>query len=115
MAVQINFLIDQGSTFDAVVTVQNEDGTVFDLTNWTPYSQMRKHERSVGAINITVAVLGDPVNGEIQMELFPADTNPLRGGRFIYDVELHHNTDLTRVKRAVQGIITLSPQSTKIP
>ncbi len=114
MAVQINFLIDQGSTFDAVVTVQDEDGSLFDLTDWVPYSQMRKHERSVNATTIVVNVIGDPLLGEIEMILTPADTNPLRGGRFIYDVELHHATN-GKVKRAVQGIITLSPQSTKIP
>lgn len=114
MAVQVNFLIDQGTSFRAVVIVQNEDGTLFDLTGWSAFSQMRKHYKSVLATDITVSVIGDPLVGEIEMILEATDTNPLSGGRYIYDIELF-NTTTSKTRRAVQGIITLSPQSTKLP
>lgn len=112
MAIQVNFVVDQGTSFSAIATIQNEDGSVFNLTGLTPYSQMRKSYYTKTAIEITAEVDGDPQNGDIKLSLSPTASNAIRAGRYVYDVEVH-NGDGSYVKRVLQGIITVSPQVTK--
>lgn len=112
MAIHINLTVDQGTSFSAVAEIQNEDGTVFDLTGFTAFSQMRKSYYTKTAHDITATIEGDPVNGEIRLSLSPDITNGLRAGRYVYDVEVH-NHDSTTVKRVLEGIVTVFPQVTK--
>lgn len=112
MSVQINFVVDQGTTFSATATIQNEDGSIFDLTGLTAHSQMRKSYYTKTSIEITANVDGDPVDGNIKLTLLPNITNNIRAGRYVYDVEVHDVTG-DYVKRVLQGIITVTPQVTK--
>lgn len=112
MAVQINFVVDQGTSFSAIATIKNEDGSLFNLTGLTPYSQMRKSYYTKTAIEITAEVYGDPVNGDIKLSMPPSVTDGIRAGRYVYDVEVHDATG-DYVKRVLQGIITVTPQVTK--
>lgn len=114
MAAQTNFVIDQGTKFEAIATIQNEDGSLFDLTDLTAYSQMRKSYYTNTSTDITATIDGDPTEGNIKLSLSPAVSNTLRAGRYVYDVEVH-NAAGDYVKRVLQGIITIDPQVTKIP
>lgn len=114
MAVQVNFVVDQGTAFGAVATIQNEDGSIFNLTGLTPYSQMRKSYYTNTSFDITAAVEGDPLEGNIKLSLLPAQSNLIKAGRYVYDVEVHDGSG-EYVKRVLQGIITISPQVTKTP
>lgn len=115
MANAVNFVIDQGTLFEGIATIENEDQTVFDLTDMTPYSQMRRSYYTNTAFDIGVEVYGDPINGQIKLTLLPSQSNVLRAGRYVYDVEVHSDVDPNYTKRVLQGIITISPQVTKIP
>ena len=113
MAVQINFMVDQGSKFTGVVSVIDDDGSSFNLTGYTPFSQMRKSYYTNTSIDIECEVEGDPVNGEIRLTITPSVTNGIRAGRYVYDVEVH-GADVDDVKRIAEGIITVSPQVTRV-
>ena len=115
MATVINFLVDQGTKFSGIATIQNEDGSIFDLTNYTPYAQMRRSYYTSAFVTIGVSVYGDPTEGNIELILLPDDTNGIRPGRYVYDVEVHNPADPNDVKRVLQGIITLDPQATRTP
>jgi len=113
MAIQVNFNVDQGSTFYAVATIQNEDGSLFDLTGFTPYSQMRKSYYTKTAFEVLVSVENDdPASGNLRLTIPATVSNSMRAGRYVYDVEVHKDSDES-VKRVMQGIITVSPQVTK--
>lgn len=114
MAISINFVLDQGTTFEAIATIENEDGSIFDLTGLTPYCQMRKSYYTNTAVNITAEIHGDPTNGEVKLSLLPSETDSIRAGRYVYDVEVHDATG-DYVKRVLQGIITVYPQVTRTP
>ncbi len=114
MAIAINFVLDQGTTFEAIATIENETGTIFDMTGLSPYCQMRKSYYTTNAIDVTAEVLGDPVNGEIKLSLLPSETDPIRAGRYVYDVEVRNSTG-DYVKRVLQGVITVNPQVTRTP
>ncbi len=115
MATVINFLVDQGTKFSGIATIQNENGSVFDLTNYVPYAQMRRSYYTNTFITIGVSIYGDPLEGNVELLLLPDDTNDIRPGRYVYDVEVHNPNDVTDVKRVLQGIITLDPQATRTP
>ena len=113
MATHVNLTMDQGTTFEAIVTVSNEDGSLFDLTDLTASSQMRKSYYTNTFITITATVDGDPENGDVKLSLLPVETDSIKAGRYVYDVEVRNGDD-TYVKRVIQGVITVSPQVTKI-
>lgn len=114
MAIAINFVLDQGTTFEAIATIENEDGSIFDLTDLLPYCQMRKSYYTTSAVDITATVEGDPLEGQIKLSLLPSETDVIRAGRYVYDVEVRNATG-DYVKRVLQGVITVYPQVTRSP
>ena len=58
MSKQINLIVDQGTTFSHIFDVLNPDGTPFDLTGFTAYSQMKKSYFTSTFHNLTVSVEG---------------------------------------------------------
>ena len=119
MSTVINFVVDAGSKFEGVATIQNEDGTLFDLTNYDTYAQMRKSfysDRNI--VEIQASIQGDPQNGEILLELDPsvtADLPTLISNNWVYDIEANNPLDATDVKRVCEGTITVNPNATKSP
>ena len=119
MSTVINFVVDAGSKFEGVATIQNEDGTLFDLTNYDTYAQMRKSfysDRNI--VEIQASVQGDPQNGEILLELDPsvtADLPTLISNNWVYDIEANNPSDTNDIKRVCEGTITVNPNATKSP
>ena len=107
MAGIANLSIDAGATFTSDVTVQNDDGTAFDLTGYTAQGKMSKgysntYERVYFDITIYTA------DGTVTIALDPVTTAQLEDGRWVYDVEITNIADST-VTRVVEGIITVYP------
>jgi hypothetical protein len=115
MATVINFLVDQGTKFEGIAEIQNEDGTPFNLTDYVPYGQFKRSYYTNTAYDINVSIVGDPQNGEVKLVLLPTTTSGIRPGRYVYDVEVHNPNDPTDIKRILQGILTLDPEVTKSP
>ena len=119
MATVINFVVDAGSKFEGIATIQNEDGTLFNLTGFNIYCQMKKSFYSTrNVIDITSSIYGDPLNGNIFLELDPSVTQNLPSlmtNTWVYDIEVHDPNDATLAKRVAEGIITVNPNATKIP
>lgn len=113
MAININLSIDQGTKYEAYATVTNEDGGIFNLTNWTPKGQMRKSFYSNIAVDFLVEVYGEPEEGKIKLTLLPSQSNDMRPGRYVYDVEVTDIMDLENIKRVLQGTATINPNVTK--
>ena len=116
MAAHVNLVLDQGTSFEHVFSLQNEDGTTMDLTNLTPLSQMRKSYYTVNAVDLTVVVVGDPLDGILQMQVEPSETDSIRAGRYVYDIEMHgsHVDNLGFVRRVIEGVINVTPQVTRV-
>lgn len=115
----INFVLDAGSKFEGIATIQNEDGTLFDLTGYNIYSQMKKSFYSNrNVVDISATIYGDPIEGNILLELKPSQTQELptlMTNNWIYDIEVHDPSDANNTKRVAEGIITVNPNATKIP
>lgn len=109
MATKVNLVIDQGTTFETVLTLSDDDGNIYDLSNSTAASQIRKSYSSSLTAQFTTSI--DEELGEITLSLTPTQTSNIVAGRYVYDVEVTDNA--TNVVRVVEGIVTVNPQVTR--
>lgn len=109
MATKANLSIDQGATFETVLTLTDEDGNILDLSNSHAASQIRKSYSSSLAAQFTTTI--NVMTGEISLSLTANQTGNMVAGRYVYDVEL---TDAANsITRIVEGIVTVNPQVTR--
>lgn len=110
-----NLYINQGSTFTATIALKQEDGSPFDLSNYSVRSEFRKSYTSATAYTFTCEVVDNPEDGQIELSLSAADSREIASGRYLYDVEIctidNYIDDL--VYRVVEGQIEISPQITR--
>lgn len=113
MAVYANLSIDQGSNFSSTITVEDQDGIVFNLTGYTARGQIRKTYSSSASVNFTVAVANPPTSGKINISLTALQTLAFKPGRYVYDIEIVQ-TSGGSVTRVIEGQVEVNPRVTQI-
>ena len=105
----VNIVLDQGCTFEKVITAQNSASQNVTISTGTCSSKMRQSYYSSNNITaLTTAVTGS--NCTISLTATqPAAISP---GNYIYDVE-YTQSDTTTVERVAEGIITVYGEATK--
>jgi len=111
MAITANISIDQGTTFNTVVTVTGADGLVFDLTGYTTRGQIRKTYTSLTSVSFVASVLS-AVDGKITLSLDATTTAAMKPGRYLYDVEIVEVSTST-VTRVLEGQIEINARITR--
>jgi len=111
MATISNLVIDQGTTFSSIISLTQQDGTPMNLTGYTVKSQFRKSYQSSSATSFTASVY-DATAGKIRLQLNPTDTSSVQAGRYLYDIELTSSSG--DKSRALEGLVILTPEITKI-
>ena len=97
MAIYSNLSVDQGSTFTVYIDVTDADGDSFDLTSYTVAGQIRKNYNSLNAISFNATLYNAP-GGTIALNLTDTQTNLMKSGRYVYDVEVTSpGGEITRV------------------
>lgn len=109
MGTKVNLVVDQGSTFETVLTLTEDDGDLVDLTGYTGSAQFRKHYTSSNATSFTVTLGG--ANGTVTLGLSSNTTANVVAGRYVYDVELVDSGNIAT--RLIEGILTITPQVTR--
>jgi hypothetical protein len=111
MAVYSNLTVDQGTDFTASVDVTDTDGDALNLTGFTVAGQVRRSYYSSTATNLTCAV-ANATSGVITVSLSAAQSDAMKPGRYVYDVEI---TNSGAVKtRVLEGQLEIMPGVTKI-
>jgi hypothetical protein len=108
MATKANLVIDQGATFSADLNLTDENGDILELSGYTANSQMRKWYTSSNSTTFTTAI--NVSTGIITLSLSANQTANVTAGRYVYDVEI---TDGSTISRVVEGIITVTPNTTR--
>ena len=83
-----NLLIYQGSDFIIDFTIENDNGTVFNLTGYSVACLIKKHYTSSTSQTVTAAILSPATAGQIQLSLTNGQTAAMKSGRYVYDVVL---------------------------
>jgi hypothetical protein len=104
--------LEQGSTFNASITLDDIGGASFNLFNFTASSQMRKSYYSSNAAATFTVSTGNPLEGIVTLSLDSSNTANIVPGRYVYDVYI--SNEFVRI-RVLEGIINVSPQATKLP
>lgn len=111
MAIYANLTVDQGTDFDASVDVTDANGLGVDLTTYTYFGQVRKTYNSLTAVDFTITL--DPnAPYSLIISLSADQTNAMKPGRYVYDVEVVSPTN--QVTRVLEGQLELTPSVTRI-
>jgi hypothetical protein len=110
MATSRNLTIDQGSTYSISIELSDALGNSLDLSGYTIRAQLRKSYGSNTFTEFTSSSGINPENGVITLSLTSEQTGALRPGRYVYDIEIENEDEVTRV---LEGIITVTPEVTR--
>ena len=104
-----NFELDQGATFIKTFTAKNTAGGNVVISTGTTSAKLRQSTYSGNNIH-TFSTSESGSNVTISMTA--TNTANVSAGQYNYDIEFTQS-DGTTIERLAEGIITVSPQSTK--
>ena len=105
----VNFVLDQGATLEKTITAQNSAGGNVTISSGTCAAKMRQSTYSGNNIHtFSTSVTGSNVT----ISMTATNTANVAAGQYEYDIE-YTQSDATTVERLAQGIVTVSPESTK--
>jgi len=106
-----NLFMDQGSTFQTSIVLNDASGNAYNLTNVVVHSTIRKSYTSANATAVFQTTLNTG-SGTVTLDLGANTTANIASGRYVYDAMLTNN--LTQVStRILEGIIQVSPSVTR--
>lgn len=111
MAVYSNIVVDQGADYSASIDVADSDGDNIDLTGYTGAGQIRKTYSSTMAVNFAVAVADPSTSGVLNISLTNSQTNAMKAGRYVYDVEITSSGGTKT--RVLEGQLEITPGVTQ--
>jgi hypothetical protein len=106
-AIQLNLYVEAGATFSRSLVYTNDDGSLFDLTDFTAVLQVRETVASEDA-TLTVAPDIDPETATVSWSFSAEETSSLTAPTYVYAMELYGPDEL--VIRLIEGVITVSPE-----
>ena len=111
MAVYSNIVVDQGADYSASIDVTDSDGDNIDLSGYTAAGQIRKKYSSSTAVDFTVAVASPASAGVLNISLSNTQTNAMKAGRYVYDVEITNSGGVKT--RVLEGQVEITPGVTQ--
>lgn len=116
MAQYEEITLDQGADASIELHLVDTTGTKKNLVNHTVAAKLKKNyaDSSGEATDFTTAI-SDAINGICTLSLTNTQTDSLKAGRYVYDVELSFvdSDGDTIIERILEGKITVTPSVTK--
>ena len=105
----VNFVLDQGATFEKTITAKNTASGNVTISSGTTSAKLRQSTYSGNNIHtFTTSISGSNVT----ISMTATNTANVAAGQYVYDIE-YTQSYTTTVERLAEGIVTVSPQSTK--
>ena len=112
MSGTVELFLDQGTTFNPTISLIDDNGTPYNLSNVNVKSQMRRSYYSANATaEFIVSTGNDPTLGTISLFLDSSNTATLFPTRYVFDVILTY-PDLIKNK-VLEGLSYVNPGATK--
>lgn len=80
----VNIVVEQGTDYEEVFTVNNPDGSPLDLTGHMGVAKIRKFPESTKSTSFNVGIVSSA--GQVIVSLANTVTYDLKAGRYYYDV-----------------------------
>lgn len=106
MAAVKNLYVDQGTDFNAQITIYDDNNAPWDLTGYTGEAKIRKSYYSTNSVNFTVTFTTIRTTGIVILDLASAQTSTMEQGRYLYDVVLTNASG--KKTRVIEGIVTIN-------
>ena len=117
MAVYQVFTIDQGSDATIELHLVDKNGTAKNLTGYTVTARLKKnYSDSAGEATAFTSVVTNTTGGIATLSLSNTQTDALKAGRHVYDVELSNidsSSGNTIIERILEGRVQITPSVTK--
>ena len=116
MAQYEEITIDQGADASIEMHLTNTDGSAKELTNHTLSAKLKKNYNSSDSDTTSfTTTVSNATGGIATMSLTNTQTDALKAGRYVYDVELSfQDSDVdTIIERILEGKITITPSVTR--
>lgn len=116
MAYYEEISIDQGSDVAVEVHLVEKCGTIKDLTGYTAAAKLKKTYTSDSADTTDFDIVIIPLKGIVTMSLTNLQTDALKAGRYVYDLEIiaydsASNTNI--IERVLEGRAIVTPSVTR--
>jgi len=106
--VAVNIVIEQGTDYQEVFTVNNPDGSFLDLTGYTGSAKIRKFPESTASTSFNVGIVSTA--GQVVVSLANTVTGDLKSGRYYYDVII--TSSVGKKTKVVDGMVLVNPSET---
>lgn len=117
MAQYEEFTIDQGTDVSILINLMNFDDSKKDLSDYLVAAKLKKtyNSDSADTTNFTAIVTQPATDGIVNISLTNAQTDMLKPGRYVYDVEISFlDSDANNIiERVLEGRIQVSPSVTR--
>ena len=118
MAQYEDLIIDQGADVAVELMLLEKDGSTKDLTGFSASAKMKRSYNADSDNTQAFSTIIDgqtPENGRLILELSNTQTDLLKAGRWVYDVEISYvDSDGDRViERVLEGNIQVTPSVTR--
>jgi hypothetical protein len=116
MAQYEDITIDQGADATIELHLVNTDGSQKNLSDHSVAAKLKKNYNSTDSDTTTFTTsVTDALQGITTISLSNTQTDALKAGRYVYDVELSFNDSdgNTIIERILEGRITVTPSVTK--
>jgi hypothetical protein len=101
----VNIVIEQGTDYQEVFTVNNPDGSPLDLTGHTGVAKIRKFPESATSTPFGVGIVS--AAGQVVVSLANTVSKDLKAGRYYYDVMI--TSSAGKKTKVVDGMVLVNP------
>jgi hypothetical protein len=101
----VNIVIERGTDYQEVFTVNNPDGSPLDLTGHSGVSKIKKHPESITSTSFNVGIVS--AAGQVIVSLANTITSNLNPGRYYYDVIVI--SSVGKKTKVVDGMVIVNP------
>ena len=114
MAQYQEFTIDQGTDTTIELSLVDANGAAKNLLGYTVTGKIRKTYAADSAVSFTTQITSN-TGGTATLSLTNTQTDALKAGRHVYDVEISHQDSSanTIIERVLEGRIQVTPSVTK--
>jgi len=116
MAKYQDITIDQGTDVAIELELLNLDGTPKNLLSYSVASKIKKSYNSDSDNTFAFeSIVSDASNGYITLSMTNQQTDLIKPGRYLYDVEISYidSDSNTIIERILEGLVHITPSVTK--
>jgi hypothetical protein len=101
----VNIVIEQGTDYEEVFTINNPNGSPLDLTGHTGVVKIRKFPESASYTSLNVGIVSTA--GQVVVSLANTLTSNLKSGRYYYDIIVI--SSVGKKTKVVDGMVLVNP------